>query len=637
MAHKQNTKTRKKKKKSTTKKVVRFPKQQLLLLGAIIAAFGFLLYANTLTHDYAFDDYSVIKDNYITKKGFSGIGEIFNSSYRKGYWSSQGTLYRPVSTMLFAAEWGIAPDTPALHHWINVLLYALTGLLLFLTLYKVLGKDRLFIACAAALLFMAHPLHTEVVGNIKSRDEILGFLFCIGTLYCLWKYFDHRKVVWLISALVSYAVAMFSKESSITFLAVIPLAIYLFKPKERGNLKIAALFILPVLLFMIKRQAVLGFWGGIPGGISKLDNLMASASFIDRLPTALHVMAIYLYKLLLPYPLVSDMGYSQIQMTGFGDWKALTALVLSIALLAVAILQFKKWPLLAFSIAFFFITFSIYSNIFTPIGSAYGERFLYMPSLAVALALAYGIHHFFAKASVRKPLSVRNFVQAYSTPLAVAGVLCLIYGSMTIIRNSDWKNSYTIYKADVDKAPNCAKLRYHYGLEMSKLGLEKQGDEQKELMEGAFTQFQKAIDLYPKYHDAYGQMGLAYYRIKDYDNALKMYEKSLEYKPNNATVLSNSGIIYFERKQLNKAREVYEKAVQINPAFVDARRNLGSVYAQSGQFDQAIVQFKEALKYAPNDATLHHYLGMAYRDKGDMQAAQRYLDRAYQLNPALGR
>ena len=153
-------------------------------------------------------------------------------------------------------------------------------------------------------------------------------------------------------------------------------------------------------------------------------------------------------------------------------------------------------------------------------------------------------------------------------------------------------------------------------------------------MNSAVTYFQKALQIYPTYGDAYSQLGLAYFRANDYNNALVNYNKALEYKPD-AQTYSNMGIIFFQQGNLAKAQEVYEKAVKIDPRFVDARRNLGSVYAQQKQFDKAIAQFKEALKYAPNNPTLYLYLGYVHRDKGDTAGAQTYLNKAYQLDPSL--
>jgi hypothetical protein len=80
----------------------------------ILALFvtSFLLYYNTLQHDYVLDDRSVIKDNFIVKKGYHGITTIWRTHYRYGYGYQIGSLYRPLSLTWFAIRWKLAPDQP---------------------------------------------------------------------------------------------------------------------------------------------------------------------------------------------------------------------------------------------------------------------------------------------------------------------------------------------------------------------------------------------------------------------------------------------------------------------------------------------------------------------------------------------
>src|ERR1051326_705048 len=142
-------------------------------LALIIAALAFLLYANTLGHQFTRDDYSAIKENTITKKGSSAIGEIVHTTYRSGWTGNDYELYRPLSKIVFALEWGFSPDDPQLGHFIHVVFYALSGFLLFYALSLYLNGN-LLIAFLASSIFVAHPIHTEVGASIKSLDELLS-------------------------------------------------------------------------------------------------------------------------------------------------------------------------------------------------------------------------------------------------------------------------------------------------------------------------------------------------------------------------------------------------------------------------------------------------------------------------------
>ena len=140
----------------------------LIRLSLIIAVFAFVLYANTLHHEFVLDDNSVILENTMTQGGASSLKEIFSTAYRAGYPNAENNLYRPLSKAMFAVEWQLSPNNPGIHHFVNVLLYALACVVLFIVLSR-WTKINIYILFITALLFVAHPIHTEVVANIKSR------------------------------------------------------------------------------------------------------------------------------------------------------------------------------------------------------------------------------------------------------------------------------------------------------------------------------------------------------------------------------------------------------------------------------------------------------------------------------------
>jgi protein O-mannosyl-transferase len=611
-----------------TTSIVNEAKNNLWLPSLVLGIFAFLLYANTLQHGYALDDYSVIKDNYITKKGFSGISELLTTEYRKGYWNSAGTLYRPLSLVMFAAEWDFSPDKPFLSHFMNVLLYAFTAIAVFRFLRKIFLEHAIWLAFVITAIFIAHPIHTEVIANIKSRDEILAFLFSILACNCILQYFDNQKIINIILALLYYEIAMFSKESAITFLAIFPLTIYFFRKNATlgQNIKISALMLLPVALFLMCRAQVLGAQVGIDN-VSPLDNFIFAQTGVNKLAGAICMAGFYLKTLVFPHPLVSDMGYNQVQISGWGDFKVLFSALIYLALLGFAFYKIKEKNLISFGILFALLTFSISSNIFITIGTGYGERLMYVPSLGFVIALIAALVSFFPKNDNEK-----NMFLPKSTALKYGSLALLaIFSIETVARNPAWKDSLSLYESDVKSAPNCAKINYHYALELTKKGRD---NKDNSLIDKAITHFEKAISIYPTYADAFGEMGLAYFYKGDQDKALNYYTKAAELQPD-AKVWSNMGMIFFNKGNMPEAQKVYEKAVALDPRFVDARRNLGSAYAMQGRYKEAIIQFQEAIKYAPEQAILYFFLGSAYKDGGDAAKGQPFLDKAYKMQPSL--
>lgn len=619
-------------------------------VGLAASILGFLLYVNTLGHQYTLDDFSIIKSNWITKGGLKNIGLIFSTEYRFGSWNSVGSLYRPIPLTMFTLEWQLAPDNPMLGHVLNALFYALTGWVLWTTWRRVLIEHPPVLAAIAVLVFMAHPVHTEVVANIKSRDEILAMLFGTLTLRAIWEYIDNDSVKWLLLAALSYAIAMFSKESAITLMAVFPLAMWFFSSSSMGKIaKVTGVLLVPAVIFLLIRKSILDAQP-YQETYSILDNFMAETKNQgERLASAFMMCGRYLWTLIFPHPLVSDMGYPQMKVVKFSDWRALAGFFAYAGMGIWAVVNLPKKHFLSFAILFYLATFSVFSNVLMQIGTSYGERLLYIPSFGFALAVAW----FFCKVFKINDLNEVWNPNGKGTALWMAvGVLLAAYSLKTVFRNGAWYDSASLYAADLASSPNCAKLNYHNALEQVRIGMDEKESIVKDVdqVRHGIECYDKCIELYPKYHDAYGSRGLAYFRLGEvlknpeeqraaWDKALADYQESLKYRSNNSEVLSNMGKIYFTRGKPEKAEEVYRKAVEYDPRFVDGRRNLGAVLAMQKKFPQAIEQWKEALKYADKtkSGTLYFYIGSAYTDMGKPELSGEWFEKAYAVDPSLRR
>lgn len=610
-----------------------------------IAAFSFVLYLNTVNYDYVLDDFSVIKENFVTKRGFDGIPDLWTHHSRYGYWNSVGELYRPIPMTMFAIEWAIAPDKPSLSHFINILFYALSGALLFVTLARWMRDYNILLPLLATLFFMAHPVHVEVVANIKSRDEILMFGFATLALFFLHKYLETNKIGVMLASLASYTLALFSKENAVTFVAIVPLMLWFFTKSDFKKITLTTLpYLLPALLFVLVRKAVIGSLTN-PGETYALDNILVAAKGADYYANAFLLLGKYLWSLFVPYPLSSDFGFNQIPLTTWGDWRVLLSLVAWLGLGVLAVLGLRKRSLWSFAILFFFINFSIFTNLFITIGTSYGDRLLYSATPGFALALALILMKIFKVEWAPNTPAGAGILGKNMGLLAVAGVVLLAFSVLTFSRNFAWKDSYTLYETDIETSPNSAKLNFHYGLEITQKSLKSNDPKEKAAYNlRARKQFEHAIEIFPQYHDAYSQLGLTYYReesakpdirTRDYTKAMENYNLAIKYKPNFPLVYSNMGIIFFEGGQLDKAKEVYEKAVQYDPRMVDALRNLGAVYAMQKNFPEAIKWFKQGLEYDPENATLNFYLGSAYKDSGQPELGQPFFEKAYRLDPSL--
>jgi tetratricopeptide (TPR) repeat protein len=231
----------------------------------IVSLLALIIYFNTFQNEFAHDDGIVIVKNEYVLEGFTGIKGImtkdaYDSYYRQLNTTNQlkGGRFRPLSILTFAIEqeffgavpvekidstlkqtlaYGVAgPGQEKLvsnmhiRHVFNVLWYMLSVVVLLYFLRYIIFPTNPIMALVAAIIFTAHPIHTEVVANVKSRDEIMSLLFMCLTFIYAFKYEDNKKKVWyLFAGLGSFLLAFLSKEYAITIIGLLPLALYIYR------------------------------------------------------------------------------------------------------------------------------------------------------------------------------------------------------------------------------------------------------------------------------------------------------------------------------------------------------------------------------------------------------------------------
>jgi len=200
------------------------------IIAAIIVA-GFVLYGGSLQNGYNLDDDYVCENHKLVKQGFNGIPEIFASRYN----NSGGVMfgYRPVTVAIYAVEYQLFGESTAIGHFFNVIYYILVCIILFFFLRKLFetkfASSSLIISSIATLIFMTHAIHSEVVLSLKNREEILCLIFCLLSAMLALRYYDKRKIIDIIFAIILLGVGFLTKESAIVFLAIIPLSIIFFR------------------------------------------------------------------------------------------------------------------------------------------------------------------------------------------------------------------------------------------------------------------------------------------------------------------------------------------------------------------------------------------------------------------------
>ncbi|MEQ9186447.1 MAG: tetratricopeptide repeat protein [Cryomorphaceae bacterium] len=582
------------------------------------AILGFLLYLLAVGHSFVLDDNLVITQNRHVQDGVSGIPELLTTNYTHGHLDFNDGLYRPLSLITFAIEQSIHGLDPAVSHFIQALLY---GLLLL-----VLGKLLLFIfednrwnAFWVLLLFALHPIHSEVVANLKSRDELLALLFFAWSAWLYLEYITlHRK--WLLAGAIGlFTLALFSKESAITFLAVYPVLHYFYRPTHWKTIaQSTGLFLIPAVAFLIVRAWVLSNLGPVDSGVSDiLQNILSTSdSWADRLATATVIQGTYLWKLLVPFPLSHDYSYHVIPIYSLTSPLFILSFLLILGLVYLCVKGWAKRSKVSFGIAFYFISVSVVSNTVILIGALMAERFVFTPSLGICIALVSGV-------------SMIPLLNAKKTWL-FAGLSC-VFLVLSAQRIPDWKDNYTLFNADVDKVPNSA--RAHYNVGTSNNDRAKIDPKQRQsLRASAVKHLSKAIEIWPEYKDAYNNLGVVYMDMGNLQEAYAVYKLTFERFPDYNKGLYNFGIAAYKLGKYAESERYFE-------AYLDRSYNNDALYltAESegyqSKFDEAKAHLLQLIKNEPQRARGPLKLGTAYGIAGDEQQAERYFTLARQLEP----
>jgi Flp pilus assembly protein TadD len=619
-------------------------KKNLIVPHFIFLVLAILLYGNTLKYDYTLDDLMVIKQNSFTSKGIKGIADIFSYDSFTGFFGKEkklvsGGRYRPLSLATFAIEYQtMGGFSPALSHLINILLYAVTGMLLFLLLNKLVppedDKHWLFsFSFLVVILFMLHPVHTEVVANIKGRDEILAFLLSVAAALFAIRFTRNNSEVTLLVTNLFLFLALLSKENAISFVVIIPLIIIFFiRTPRRLIVVLTGSLIITAGVFILVRFMVLGYLnsGDLPKEL--LNNPFLGADLSQKVGTILATLGLYLKLLIFPVTLTHDYYPYHIQLVEISDPRAMLSLIIYLSLLAIPFL-WRKEKVINLAVWIYMIPLFIVSNILFPVGTFMNERFIYFSSFGFILGVLYIIWY--------KIPGILKLKKLYYRPVFLVLVLvAVLFAAKTIGRNRVWKDNFTLFTTDVVTSENSIKCNIAAGGEwMKEAELQKDSVKIKEYYFKSMSYLEKALSIYPKATNGlvlYGN-ALAKFR-KDYKGAIRYYSRVLEYEPYEPNAFKNIRIVLNaldNKKECDYKIMILKQLNAIFPDNIDVCHSLGKMYGQyKGQLDSSRFYLEEGYKIEPNDPIICKDLGVVCGLLGDYAMSLKYLSKASQLNPS---
>lgn len=518
----------------------------------LLILFPALTLAGTLRFDFVFDDNLVIFEDPLIVGPFS-LGRIFGSQVQVvdvvlGY-------YRPLITLLYRFDWMLWGFNPAGYHLTNLLWHLLATFLVYRVALRTTG--RVAAAWAGAMLFAILPAHTEAVGWIQGRVDLVSTSLVLGSLLALLhaKEASGRAALgWSALAALAFLLALLAKES----VAVFPLAWMIWevstsrtkRPGDRGRsalIRLGALLLAGLLYGALRRWAV-GDLMGFPMSFSPIAlrtlAVLAVLGEYGRILLAPGITLNFHRALWLsPTPLVAAMAL-------------LVSLVLGGGLLAIwrrgrHLFPWAAWLPIMLLPPLLFVLYAPAPER----GFFTAERFLYLPSVGWCVLLGALIH-----SAMERQAPLVGPVWGW---VSCAGLI-VGYAGLTAVRLLPWAEPTDFYLA----------MQAQSGLSQATRIL------------------------------VHNNLGQVYLERGELRLAREEFQAALRLKPDQTSALNNLAVLLIREGKPAEARRWLETAIRLNPLHAEAYGNLGAAFEAEGNLPAARQAYEAGLRAAPRSAWL---------------------------------
>ena len=609
----------------------------LIIIFLIFASF--IVYSRILNNGFVnFDDNEYITENNHIKSG------INQESIKWALSTTYCTYWHPLTWLSHMLDWSLFKDHAGGHHLISLLLHIGSVIFLFFFLNKM--TKNLWSSAFAAALFALHPLRVESVAWAAERKDVLSMFFGLASIYAYACYAESSKLSKYFLCLILFALGLMAKPMLVTLPFVLLLLDYwplgrwqkvlnsvnmqvvnnTFPVKnEIENCNVNSLIekeiSLPVksssrligrllwekapFIFLTIISSIVTFWAQNKNGALPSMELLP---FPTRIANTIISYVSYLGKIFWPVKLAVFYPYAH----SFPFWQILISCFILTGITIIVIYAIKKLP-------FLFVGWFWYLGTLIPgIGlvqagmQAMADRHTYLPSIGIAIMLAWGIPLLFSCEDIRKKI----LFPAGITVLAILAVL-------TWRQCGYWKNSIDLSNHALQVTKDNATAHNNRGAAYYKLG-------QYQL---SIEDYNSAIRLKPDFVDAYNNRGSAYDNLGQYQRAVEDFNRTIRLRTDYAVPYYNRGNTYLKLGQYQLAIEDFNEAIRLKPDYVDAYNSRGVAYDKLGQYLLAIEDFNRAIRLQPDYALAYQNRRNAYAKFGQQPLTIEDFNRAIRLKP----
>lgn len=595
---------------------------------------GLLVYVNSFNVPFHFDDIYYLKEN-LHIKSFLTFWRSFAVDY--------STLFtgRPVLLLTFLFNYTVGGLDTFGYHFFNLLIHIVNAFLFYILFARYADPDSRtgysLQYALAAVIFLIHPVNTESITYLSSRSSSLSTFFVLASMFCFFRATEGRlRLPMYLLSIFFFITGLFTKETAIVLPPLLVLFDYFFVSNSGRNLMSRLRYHAPFILLMLVLLLVY---------ISYFTRPEADRPWGTHIPTELSVFVEYGRLLLLPVGLTIEHSVKPLSLF---SGRAIFSFIVLIALLSSALFLRKRKPTISFSIFWFFLSLSPFLVI--RLNDFMAERWLYTASIGFAVGMAAVI--MFASRSYPK------------TTGAVAAVLLVLLGVLTIMRNQVYTSPILLWEDAVKKSPDKPRpylnLSRAYidngdlalGVESIREGLTRGkngGLKDKELVVAYINlaaAYQNQDDLQKaeeslktieregsSYHQYHHSLGLLYTKTRRYNQALSEFKKALAIRPSSPTYLYLMGDCYEALGKHKTAQDYHTSAAHGIPQNGQEYINQGEAFFKLGDADKRLACLYEAVKADPFDLHARLYLADTLLVNENLAGAWKQYAAAVEIAP----
>ncbi len=556
----------------------------------LIILLGALAYFNCLQGGFIWDDAGLVERNtYI--RSLSGLPKIFAGNIWAGIGESS-RAYRPLQIATYLVDYSIWRLNPFGYHLTNLLLHILAGITLY-WLLKLIFQNEL-LALLSSLLFVCHPVQTEAVAYISGRADPLAAVFIFMAFGFYLKFLQTQKQTDYLLGLLSFILALLSRENALVLPVLLLAYHFAFKPKPA--VKKCGAFFLIAGIYLALRLALMN---------TVLSDSPVETTLIQRLPGFFAALANYARIMFLPVDLHMEYGGDLFK---FFNFRVLLGMGILIFLTACILKSRKANAAVFFALIWFLATLLPASN-FYPLNAYMAEHWLYLPSIGIFIIFG----KWFADGYARKKTR-------FAALLLAAGLLAAYLG-LTINQNRYWRSELDFFKRTLKFAPGSARVYYHLGNIYCDLQDNQRG----------IAMYSQAIKMNPAYAEAYNNIGNVYINSGSNAEGITYCQQALKINPQLPEAYYNLGNAYYNLGENTKSIEMLKISVQLNPVYLEACNNLAAGLAQDGNLELAISYWNKCLEIDPGFTTAHFNLAKFHFMRKEYDLAIKHCDKVIAL------